>query len=106
MIFILSYAYTYVKINLLKPLIIDDVSLQNLKNFTDIKQFMEYIRPFYPDIKIKDYSTIEIEQVLYHTFIKLIGRILYSSPENMKRFLKDYLVKFEITNIKQIILSL
>lgn len=106
MIFILSYAYTYVKINLLQPLIIDDDSLQNLKDFTDIKQFIEYIRPFYPDIKIKDYSTIEIEQVLYHTFIKLIGRILYSSPENMKQFLKDYLVKFEITNIKQIILSL
>lgn len=101
-----SYAYTYIKIGLLKPLIIDDLSLQKLKNFNEIKQFIEFIRPFYPCIKIKEYTMVEIEQALFYTFIKLIGRILYNSPENVRCFLRDYLLKFEITNIKHIILGL
>ena len=48
---------------------------------------------------------MEIEQALFHILIKLIGRILYFSPDNMKLFLKAYLLKYEISNIKQIILG-
>ena len=81
-----SYAYTYIKIDLLKSLIIDDLSLQKLKNLNDLEQFIELISPYYPDIKIKEYSIVEIEQTLYQTFFKSIGRILHNSPENMRRF--------------------
>ncbi len=66
---------------------------------------MEFISPYYPEIKISDYNIMEIEQALFHILIKLIGRILYFSPDNMKLFLKAYLLKYEISNIKQIILG-
>ena len=100
-----SYAYTYVKIGFLNQLIIDDVSLAKLKTFSDIQGFIEFIRPYYPGINIKKYTIIEIEQSLFHTLIKLIGKILFYSPESMRRFLSDYLLKFEIANIKQVIMG-
>ena len=36
--------------------------------------------------------------------MKLIGKILHYSPKNMRQFLRDYLLQFEIMNIKQLIL--
>jgi vacuolar-type H+-ATPase subunit C/Vma6 len=76
-----------------------------LRKFDDIKDFIEFISPYYPEIKISDYDIVEIEHALFHILIKLIGRVLYFSPENMKLFLKAYLLKYEIANIKQIILG-
>lgn len=99
------YAYTYIKIGFLKQLIIDDVSLAKLKTFSNIQEFIDFIRPYYPEIKIKKFTIVEIEQSLFHTLIKLIGKILFCSPDSMRRFLSDYLLKFEIANIKQVIIG-
>ncbi|TFG25309.1 MAG: hypothetical protein EU532_11805 [Promethearchaeota archaeon] len=100
-----SYVYTYIKIEFLQKLIIEEENLSVLKKFDNIKEFIDFISPYYPGIKISEYSIVEIEQALFHTLIKLIGKILYFSPENMKLFLKAYLLKYEIANIKQIILG-
>jgi len=100
-----SYVYTYIKIEFLQKLIIEDSNLSTLKKLNDIKDFVEFITPYYPEIKISDHTIVEIEHALFHTLIKLIGKILYYSPENMKLFLKAYLLKYEIANIKQIILG-
>jgi vacuolar-type H+-ATPase subunit C/Vma6 len=104
-IIIPSYAYTYIKINFLKKLIIDDESLKKLKKINDIKEYIEFISPYFPDLDIKNYLIIEIEQALFHIYIKLMGKIMHVSPENMRRFIRSLLLKFEITNIKQIILG-
>lgn len=100
-----SYAYTYIKLDFLKLLIIDDVSLQKLAKINDINEFIEFIRPFYPNLSIKEKSIEHIELALLDNYIKLVGKIMLYSPENMRLFLKNYLVKFEIMNIKQIIMS-
>lgn len=42
---------------------------------------------------------------LYHNYIKMVGKIMLYSPSNMKTFLTFYLLKFEIINIKQIIIG-
>jgi len=67
---------------------------------------IDFLIPYYPEINIKDYTIIEIEQALFHIYIKIIGKLLLVSPEPMRKLLKNYLLKFEITNIKQIIISL
>ncbi|MFX1322838.1 MAG: V-type ATPase subunit [Promethearchaeota archaeon] len=85
---------------------IDEKTLEKLKDFKEIEEFIGFIEPFYPDLKINEYSIEEIEKALYHIFFKLIGKIISFSPFNMRRFLKDYLLKYEIINIKQIILGL
>ncbi len=100
-----TYAYTYIKIIFLKQLIMDSGTLQKLKDITEIDEFIRFIEPFYPGLKIKDFSIEEIEKRLYYIYIKLIGKIILFSPINIRRFLKDYLLKYEIMNIKQIILG-
>ena len=101
-----SYVYTFIKIGSLKQLIIDDNTLEKLKEFNEIEGFINFIEPFYPDLNIKENTIEEIEKALFHFFFKLIGDLISISPLNMRRFLKDYLVKYEIMNIKQIILGL
>ncbi len=105
MITVPSYDFTFIKIASLKQLIIDEETLDKLKDFNEIEGFLNYIEPFYPDLNIKENSIEEIEKALFHFFFKLIGKLISISPINMRRFLKDYLVKYEIMNIKQIILG-
>ena len=101
-----SYVYTYIKIGSLKQLIIDDNTLEELKRINEIEDFINFIEPFYPDLNIKEKTIEEIEKALFHFFFKLIGDLISISPLNMRRFLKDYLIKYEIMNIKQIILGM
>jgi vacuolar-type H+-ATPase subunit C/Vma6 len=54
---------------------------------------------------INAYAIEEIERALYHTYIKIIGRIISYSPLSMRTFLKNFLLKYEIINIKRIILG-
>jgi len=79
--------------------------LDKLDKINDIREFINEIKPYYPDLDIKQYTIEEIEKQLYDIYINLIGRIISYSPENMGNFLKDYLMKYEILNLKQIILG-
>ena len=83
----------------------DDTTLLNLKEITDIKQFIESISIFYPGLTVKSYTIEEIEKALFHTYIKLIGRIINISPTSMRLFLRNYLMKYEIMNIKHVLLG-
>lgn len=100
-----SYAFSLIKIGFLKQLIMDDTTLQKLQEITEIKQFIEYISVFYPGLTFKSYTIEDIEKALFHTYIKLIGKILYISPKTMRIFLRNYLLKYEIMNIKHVILG-
>ncbi|MBD3342942.1 MAG: hypothetical protein GF353_27850 [Candidatus Lokiarchaeota archaeon] len=77
--------------------------IQKLEEINEIDQILEYIAPFYPDLKVKKKTIVEIEKALYNTYIKILGKILIYSPENMRLFLRAFLLKYEIMNIKQII---
>ena len=105
-IIIPSYAYTYIKINFLKNIIIDDATLRNLGTINDIYFFIESIKRYYPNIEIKHYTIEEIEGALINNYILVVGKIILFSPLNMRSFLKKYLMQFEIQNLKTIIISL
>ncbi len=77
-----------------------------MKTVYDIETFIDIIKPFYPNIEIKEYTIEEIEGVLINNYIQLIGKVQQFSPLNMRKFLKNYLMKFEIQNLKQVIISL
>ena len=83
----------------------DEQSLQELKKLRNIKEIIDFIRPYYPDLNVSKFKIVEIEKALYHIYIKLIGKILLSSPMNMRNFLKFFLLKYEIMNIKQLIIG-
>jgi len=94
-----------VKIGYLKNLILNSDNLQKLRRIKDIKELIEFIRPYYPNLKIKEFTIEEIEKAIYNVYIKLIGRIMLLSPDNMRNFLRVYLLRYEIMNVKQIILG-
>ena len=83
----------------------DDRTLQEFKKLRNIKEIIDYIRPYYPDLNVDGFKIKTIEKALYHIYIKLIGRILLFSPQNMRSFLKIFLSKYEITNIKHLIIG-
>jgi vacuolar-type H+-ATPase subunit C/Vma6 len=86
-------------------LIIDEITLKKLKEIKEIKQFIEFISRYYPGLNIKSYSIEEIERELFHIYIKLIGKIMIVSPRNIRIFLRNYLLKYEIMNIKRVVLG-
>lgn len=100
-----SYAYTFIKIGFLRQLIMDEITLEKLKETKEIKQFIESMSIYYPGFDPTSYTIEEIEKALFHTYIKLIGKIILISPRNMRIFLKNYLMKYEIMNIKRIVLG-
>jgi len=83
----------------------DEITLERLEDIDKIEQLIEYIERFYPGLTIESYTIETIERALFHTYIKLIGRIIMNSPRTMRLFLKNYLTKYEIMNIKQIVLG-
>ncbi|TET03020.1 MAG: hypothetical protein E3J90_02150 [Promethearchaeota archaeon] len=101
-----SYAYTFIKIDFLKRLIIDPETLRKFKTIYNIENFIENLRPYYPNLEIKEFTIESIERALLDHYIRLVGKILNFSPQNMRIFLQSYLLKFEIQNLKQIVIGL
>jgi vacuolar-type H+-ATPase subunit C/Vma6 len=83
----------------------DELTLQKLDDITEIREFVEFISRYYPGLNFNTYTIEDIEKALFHNYIKLIGKIIQYSPLNMRIFLRDYLMKYEITNIKRVILG-
>lgn len=83
----------------------DQDSIQHLKEIKDIDNFIEFITPFYPNFSVQEMTIEEIEGALFNSYINLVGQVIVYSPETMRSFLKKYLLKFEIRNIKQAIID-
>ncbi len=79
--------------------------MHNIEKIHEINALLESISPFYPDLDIKEKTIENIEMALYHNYIMMVGKIMRYSPSNMNLFLKNYLLKFEIINIKRIIIG-
>jgi len=83
----------------------DEIAQKKLEEIKDIKELLEYIGFYYPEMIINALTIEDIERALFHTYIKIIGRIISYSPLSMRTFLKNFLLKYEIMNIKRIILG-
>ena len=100
-----DYGYLYVKLAILKQIVLTKSEINNTQNIKSIDELIEFLKPYYPDTSFKIHSISEIEKSLYHSFFKLIGRILVNSPDELRQFLKYFLMKYEVYNIKNIILG-
>ncbi|MFX1497593.1 MAG: V-type ATPase subunit [Promethearchaeota archaeon] len=100
-----EYSYLYVKLAILKQIVLSKSELVKIQTITSIDELIEFLKPYYPDTSFKIHSISEIEKSLYYSFFKLIGKILVNSSEELRQFLKFFLMKYEIYNIKNIILG-
>ncbi|MFX0073448.1 MAG: hypothetical protein ACFFAO_20410, partial [Candidatus Hermodarchaeota archaeon] len=71
-----SYAYTYIRTSFLKKLLIDEEQLKKLKSYNRIEDFINFIKPFYPDLDFSKYTIEKIELALYDFFIRVNGKII------------------------------
>ncbi|MFX1399239.1 MAG: V-type ATPase subunit [Promethearchaeota archaeon] len=83
----------------------DETLLLKLRKIRNGQEFIEFIKPFYPTLEVKELYIEEIERAVYDAYIKIIGKLIHISPPNMQNFLRTYLFKFEIMNVKEIILG-
>lgn len=104
-LFNLSYPYIFIKMTFLKNLIMDKNALNNLNKIDNINSLTQFIRKYYPGLDVNNLSMVEIEVAITNYYIKLIGQIMYFSPDTMNLFLRNYLLTYEIMNVKRIILS-
>ena len=87
-------------------LIIDEITIKKIEEINEIKQFIELISRYYPGLNIRSYTIEEIERELFHIYFKLIRKIMIVSPRNIRIFLSNYLLKYEIMNIKRVLLGI
>lgn len=87
-------------------MIIDEITIKKIKEINEIKQFIELISRYYPGLNIRSYTIEEIERELFHIYFKLIRKIMIVSPRNIRIFLSNYLLKYEIMNIKRVLLGI
>ncbi|MBD3229083.1 MAG: hypothetical protein GF329_12920 [Candidatus Lokiarchaeota archaeon] len=100
-----SYTYLYIRLISINQLIMKEDNIESLRKIKDINHFLEYIRLFYPGLNLKNRTIVEIQRDLNCIYTKIIGKILSISPINLQNFLKDYLLKYEIKNIKTLIIN-
>ncbi len=72
---------------------------------SSIDEVVEFLQPYYPNTSFKEKTISAIEKALYHSFFKLTGKILANSSKEVRAFLKNFLMKYEIYNLKEIILG-
>ena len=87
-------------------MIIDEITIKKIEEINEIKQFIELISRYYPGLNIRSYTIEEIERELFHIYFKLIRKIMIVSPRNIRIFLSNYLLKYEIMNIKRVLLGI
>ncbi|MFX1476775.1 MAG: V-type ATPase subunit [Promethearchaeota archaeon] len=100
-----EYSYLYVKLAILKQIVLNKSEIVKIQSISSIDELIDFLKPYYPDTSFKVHSISEIEKSLYHSFFKLIGKILANSSDKLRQFLKYFLMKYEIYNIKNIILD-
>lgn len=83
----------------------DENELKKLMEIKELDEFINLISPYYPDLTERNFNIKKIETILYNTYLKLIGKILYHTPEVLRNFINVLLLKYEIKNIKNIILG-
>ena len=95
-----DYGYVYIKLSVLKSLLMADEDFKKIGSFNDLESLASYTRRFFPGFNPTDYQISDFERSLWNTYIDIEENILLASPEPIRIFLKSMLVRYEIWNIK------
>ncbi|MHA1610629.1 MAG: V-type ATPase subunit [Promethearchaeota archaeon] len=95
-----DYGYVFIKLSVLKSLLMNNEDFKKLRAFTDLDSLASFTRRFFPNFSAADYKIIDFERSLWKTYINIEEKILLASPEPVRIFLKSMMVRYEIWNIK------
>ena len=96
-----EYAYIYVKLSSLRPLLMTPEELgTKLKSYKDLKPLKTYIQQFYPTFEPIEESVLEYEWALWDAYFRIIEKMIVMAPMAIQILVKTFLVKYEIWNLK------
>jgi V/A-type H+/Na+-transporting ATPase subunit C len=98
-----DYAYVYIKLALLKQLVMSSEEMEKINSFNDFETLSNFILRYFPNFSISEMNVSSIEQELWNVYFKIIEKIIMTSPEVIQTFLKSLLLKYEIWNIKVVL---
>ena len=82
----------------------DQLAIMN--SFTNLNDLLSFIGLFYPNLSVKEKYITEIEAKLHSIYFKLILHLYPSCPAAIQAFIRNYFLKYEIWNLKIIILGI
>ncbi len=95
-----DYGFIYIRLSLIKSLLMSDEDINKLSSFADLESLDSYTRRFFPKFVLEQKSIDNFELNLWNAYFSIIENIYIASPLYIQEFLKNYLVKYEISNIK------
>ena len=101
-----EYSFVYVKLALLKSLLMTPEENQKIKTFDNLDSLGTFTKRFFPNFSPKEHNIIEYERSLWNIYFDIIEKIIVASPESIQIFLKSLLIRYEIWNIKQAIYAI
>jgi len=96
-----EYSFVYVKLALLKSLLMSPEDNQKIKTFDNLDSLGTFTKRFFPNFSPKEHNIIEFERSLWNIYFDIVEKIIVASPESIQIFLKSLLIRYEIWNIKQ-----
>jgi len=101
-----EYSFVYVKLALLKSLLMSPEDNQKIKTFDNLDSLGTFTKRFFPNFSPKENNILEFERSLWNTYFDIIEKIIVASPESIQIFLKSLLIRYEIWNIKQAVFGI
>src|SRR6056297_171503 len=95
-----DYGYIYPKLAYLNKIVMTKKELGKIKDLSDFSGLISFAQRYFPGLKPKAETAEDFEKELWVIFFKIIEKILVSSPNMVQKFLKTYLIRFEIWNIR------
>jgi vacuolar-type H+-ATPase subunit C/Vma6 len=100
------YEYVFIKLTVLKNLIMNSEEIERMNSYTDLVSLFEFCKNFYPGLNPSEKSVVALEKNLWDIYFQIVEKIIYASPTAIERFVKAIMIRFEVWNIKIIILSM
>ena len=102
-----SYAYVLIRLARLRKTRLNLKIIQKFDDISTTEEFRDQVLRYFPDIQLpgEELTVLDFEREIWGNFFRTIARILNASPEKWQIAITGYLLKFQIKNIKVIILG-
>src|SRR5271157_5841094 len=102
-----SYAYVLVKLARLRKHRITPREIPRLEEVSTLADFMEIFSRYYPDVPLTlpELTLVNFENIIWKDYFDAATRIINACPQTWQQVLTEYLLKYQIKNVKTIILG-
>lgn len=101
-----EYSYVYIKLAILNTLLMTPKDRQKIQTFGELETMGYFIKRFFPNFMPEAENIVAYERSLWDTYFSIYEKIMTAAPSSIQIFLKAFLMRYEIWNIKTCIHSI